>query len=74
MAAVHVGLVQGALGFSRVVAVKRLHAPVAADARFVSMLIDEARIISRIRHMNVVPTLDILESDGEVFWIPAEAL
>lgn len=69
MAAVHVGLVQGALGFSRVVAVKRLHAPVAADARFVSMLIDEARVVSRIRHVNVVPTLDILEVDGEVFVI-----
>lgn len=69
MAAVHVGVVQGALGFSRVVAVKRLHAPVAADARFVAMLIDEARVVSRIRHMNVVSTLDILESEGEVFVI-----
>ena len=69
MAAVHLGLVQGALGFSRIVAVKRLHAPVAADARFVSMLIDEARVVSRIRHVNVVPTLDILEFEGEVFVI-----
>lgn len=69
MAAVHVGVVQGALGFSRVVAVKRLHPPVAADARFVAMLIDEARVVSRIRHVNVVPTLDILEYDGEVFVI-----
>jgi eukaryotic-like serine/threonine-protein kinase len=69
MAQVHIGVVEGALGFSRVVAIKRLHSPLASDARFVSMLIDEARIVSRIRHVNVVPTLDILEVAGEVFVI-----
>lgn len=69
MASVHVGVLEGALGFSRVVAVKRLHPQLAADARFVAMLIEEARLVSRIRHVNVVPTFDILEVDGEVFVI-----
>ena len=33
------------------------------------MLIDEARLVSRIRHVNVVTTLDIIERGGEVFVI-----
>ncbi|MFO0673759.1 MAG: serine/threonine-protein kinase [Polyangiaceae bacterium] len=69
MASVHLGVLEGALGFSRIVAIKRLHGALASDGRFVSMLIDEARLVSRIRHVNVVTTLDIIERSGEVFVI-----
>lgn len=67
MASVHIGLLQGSLGFSRVVAIKRLHAVFTGVPRVVQMLVEEARLVSRIRHMNVVPTLDVIEADGEVF-------
>jgi eukaryotic-like serine/threonine-protein kinase len=66
MATVHVGRALGAAGFSRVVAIKRLHAARANDPQFTTMLADEARLVSRIRHPNVVPTIDVLAIGREV--------
>ena len=40
---------------------------IANDPSFVAMFADEARIASRIRHPNVVPTLDVIEDAGELF-------
>lgn len=67
MARVHFGRLIGPAGFSRVVAIKRLHAHFAQDPQFVSMLLDEARLAARIRHPNVVPTLDVVADQGELF-------
>lgn len=67
MASVHLGRAIGAMGFSRSVAIKRLLPPLARDPDFVAMFIDEARLASRIRHPNVVPTLDVVALDGELF-------
>jgi serine/threonine protein kinase len=69
MATVHLGRLNGAAGFARTVAVKRLHPQYAKDPDFVSMFLDEARLAARIRHPNVVPTLDIVETDGEIFLV-----
>jgi serine/threonine-protein kinase len=69
MAAVHLGKLMGVAGFARTVAVKRLHAQYAKDPDFRSMFLDEARLAARIRHPNVVPTLDIVETDGEIFLV-----
>jgi serine/threonine-protein kinase len=69
MATVHLGRLVGESGFSRTVAIKRLH-PQLADAPDVATgLLDEARIVSRIRHPNVVPTLDLITSDEEVLLV-----
>src|SRR5579864_4111150 len=43
MATVHVGRLLGPVGFSRTVAIKRMHANLAKDPEFVSMFLDEAR-------------------------------
>ena len=67
MAAVHLGRLLGPVGFSRTVAIKRLHAQNARDPEFVAMFLDEARLVSRIKHPNVVPTLDVVTLEGEVF-------
>lgn len=67
MASVHLGLLRGALGFSRVVAIKRLHPTLAQDKRRMAMMVDEARVASLVRHVNVVPTLDVIVFAGEVF-------
>ncbi|MCC6645818.1 MAG: serine/threonine protein kinase [Polyangiaceae bacterium] len=69
MATIHLGRLRGAAGFSRIVAVKRLHARFARDKDFVAMFTDEARIASRLRHPNVVATLDVLASDDELFLV-----
>jgi serine/threonine-protein kinase len=66
MATVHLGLVRGAAGFARMVAVKRLHRQYAKDPEFVAMLVDEARVAGRIHHPNVVMMLDVASEDGEL--------
>ncbi|MFO0669744.1 MAG: serine/threonine-protein kinase [Polyangiaceae bacterium] len=66
MATVHFGRLRGAVGFSRAVAIKRLLPQYAADPDFVTMFVDEARLASRIRHPNVVQTLDVVAEGGEI--------
>jgi eukaryotic-like serine/threonine-protein kinase len=69
MAAVHVGRLLGDAGFSRTVAIKRLHPHYAREPEFVTMLLDEARLASRITHPNVISPLDVVAIDGEVFLV-----
>jgi serine/threonine-protein kinase len=54
----------GAKGFSRLVAIKRLHPHLESEEDFVQMFIDEARLAARIRHPNVVATLDVEDTEG----------
>lgn len=78
MATVHLGRLVGQVGFSRTVAVKRLHPQYAKDHDFVSMFVDEAKLASRIQHPNVVSTLDVVKTDDELFlvmeYVQGEAL
>src|SRR2546423_11530700 len=69
MATVHYGRLLGPVGFSRTVAIKRLHPQFAKDPEFVSMFLDEARLAARIRHPNVVSTLDVVARDGGLFLV-----
>jgi eukaryotic-like serine/threonine-protein kinase len=66
MAVVHLGRLAGAAGFSRTVAIKRLHPHLAKDPELVRMLLDEARLASRVRHPNVAPIFDVVVERGEV--------
>lgn len=68
-ATVHYGRMQGLGGFSRTVAIKRLHPTFAGDASFVAMLLDEARLASRVVHPHVVPVLDVVASDNEILLV-----
>ena len=69
MATVHLGRLLGPVGFGRTVAVKRLHSQFATDQEFVTMFMDEARIVARIRHPNVVPMVDVIESNLGLFLV-----
>lgn len=69
MATVHLARLAGPVGFSRVVAVKRLHPHLLDDQDFKAMFLDEARLAARIRHPNVVPTLDVLVNDKELILV-----
>jgi len=69
MATVHLGRLIGPAGFSRTVAIKRLHDQFASDPQFVSGLLDEARLTARIRHPNVVPTLDVVATGEQVLLV-----
>lgn len=69
MASVHMGRLIGPVGFSRVVAVKRSHPAYAKDPAFVAMMMDEARLASRVRHPNVVPVLDVVATESELLLV-----
>lgn len=69
MATVHIGRMIGPVGFSRTVAIKRLHPHFSRDSEFVSMFLDEARLAARIVHPNVVSVLDVVALDGELFLV-----
>lgn len=66
MATVYIGRLRGPAGFARRVAVKSLHPQLAKDPDFVSMFLDEARLVGHIRHTNVVPVLDVIAVEGEL--------
>jgi len=78
MATVHFGRLTGVVGFARAVAIKRMHAAFARDPEFVAMFIDEARLAARIRHANVVETIDVVAIDQELMlvmdYVPGESL
>jgi serine/threonine-protein kinase len=69
MATVHLGRVLEADGTTRTVAVKRLHPQFCKDPEFVAMFIDEARLAARIKHRNVVETVDILTMGQELLLV-----
>jgi len=69
MATVHLGCMLGPAGFSKLVAIKCLHAQFALEAEFVAMFLDEARLTSSIHHPNVVASLDVVAEQGELLVI-----
>jgi tRNA A-37 threonylcarbamoyl transferase component Bud32 len=71
MATVYLGRGVGALGFERPVAIKACHphlldAGPLGRAQRTEAVLDEARIAARIRHPNVVATLDVALHEGSV--------
>ena len=68
-------LARGRQGASRspVVVIKRILPHLADDARFVAMFRDEARLASRIEHVNVCQVLE-LGSVGDTYFIAMEYL
>ncbi len=66
MATVYLGRMRRALGWSRLVAIKCMHPQYAKDPSFASMFVDEARLTARLRHPNIVPTLDIVSNGGQL--------
>lgn len=68
MGAVHLGLLEGAAGFRRPVAIKRPHLLYGRRAAN-DQLQQEAWLGSRVRHPNVVPVLDLIETGGNLFLV-----
>src|SRR5262245_39122437 len=66
MASVYIGRLEGPAGFSKIVAIKRLHPHLSSVHGLSPILRDEARLASRVRHPNVVPILDVVLQDGEL--------
>ena len=68
MGTVYLAFAEGPLGSDRWVAIKRVHPHLASDAKFVSMFMDEARIVARLSHPNVCGLLDF-GSGPEGHWL-----
>ena len=64
MATVWVGRVRG--GGDHLVALKRAHPHVKADAKAYEAMIREANLAARVRHPNVVGVLDVDQVDGDL--------
>jgi serine/threonine-protein kinase len=73
MASVYLARAEGAAGFEKVFALKRIHPHLASEKHFVDMFLDEARIASRIDHANVCSVFDFGEADG-TYYIAMEFL
>jgi serine/threonine-protein kinase len=73
MAEILLGRISGPSGFERLVVVKRILPHLARQQRFVAMFLDEARIVARIRHSNVVQVQE-LGQEGEELYITMEYL
>lgn len=73
MATVFMAVKSGSSGFRKVVALKRIHKHLASNSTFVDMLVDEARLASRINHPNVCQVLDF-GCDDSGYYIAMEFL
>ena len=69
MAEVLLGYLEGAAGFGRYVAIKRLLPHFAEDSEIATMFVDEGRVLARIRHPNVVAVEDLVDDGQHVFLV-----
>ncbi len=67
MASLYLGRRAGARGFVRPVAVKLVHPHLAEDPEFAGMFVDEAHILSRLDHPNIVHVEELGEQNGNLF-------
>jgi serine/threonine-protein kinase len=78
MGQVWLGRLQGARGYSKLVAIKTLLSGEQDASRLESMLAEEARIASLIHHANVVHTIELGEHEGVLYlameWVDGEPL
>jgi serine/threonine-protein kinase len=73
MANVYLAAVQGSLGFSKLVVIKKARPELTQDPEFVAMFLDEARLAARLNHPNVVQTLEVGQ-DGDTYFLAMEYL
>jgi eukaryotic-like serine/threonine-protein kinase len=63
IATVYLGRLLGPHGFARTVAIKRVRSQFMRDAELAAMLFEGARLAGRVRHPNVIATLDVVSGD-----------
>jgi len=73
MATVELARMDGAGGFQKWVAIKRIHPHLTEDPQFINMFLDEARIAASISHPNVAQVFDLGKYEN-TYWIAMEYL
>ena len=69
MAEILLARVVGPSGFERPVVLKRILPHLAREAGFVTMFLDEARIVAQIRHHNVIQVQELVHADDQLFFV-----
>ncbi len=69
MAEIMLGRLTGPSGFERAVVIKRIHPHLALSAEFQEMFLDEARIVARIHHPNVVHVHELGQEGEELYLV-----
>jgi len=67
MAAVYSARALGIRGFSKAIAIKRIHPHLVERERFIRMFSDEAKIASKLIHPNIVQIYELGEADGQPY-------
>jgi serine/threonine protein kinase len=67
MGIVHLAVLKGLAGFTKLLVVKELRAELAHDDAFVAMFFDEARVAARLSHPNIVQTIELGTQDQRHF-------
>lgn len=70
MASVWAARMKGQRGFQKIVAIKHMrHELMGDDSNFEVMFLDEASLVSRLRHPNIAEILDLGEEGDELFQV-----
>jgi serine/threonine-protein kinase len=64
MAEIYLARQEGMAGFAREVVIKRIHAHLGNDPEFVNMFLDEARLVARLSHPNIVSVHEFGQEEG----------
>lgn len=72
MAVVWRGVMHGAAGFSRPVALKQMKPELREQDRQVAMFVEEARLGSCLLHPNIVQVLDFVDDNEGSYWLVTE--
>ncbi|RME22899.1 MAG: response regulator [Deltaproteobacteria bacterium] len=69
MAELWLATIKGAEGFEKKVVVKKVLEHLSRDPNFVEMFIDEARMMSKLNHGNIVSVIDFGQEEGSYFMV-----
>lgn len=73
MGDVYLAVLQGPVGFSKLLVIKELRRDVQDDEAHIAMFLDEARLAARLNHPNIVQTIEV-GADGQRRFIAMEYL
>jgi eukaryotic-like serine/threonine-protein kinase len=75
---VHLGRLVTATGSARTVAIERFRPELVKQPDFVTTLLEETRLVLRVKHPNVLPILDVVRDQAELLlvteYVPGESL
>lgn len=72
MAEVWKAKVEGAAGFEKIIAIKRILPHLVDSQEFVSLFIEEAKLVASLMHPNIVQVFDFGELDGGAYFLAME--